>query len=128
MRRDGPSLRKYKVEVVGPRAVQERLVELVGAKNIHTVVVARVPDKRAAVGSTAWLGPYWGLVRGSPLVLGHTASAAAVEAAVGRLIDAHRLKPRTITVLADYDSIADNFVEIDPGAAAAAARAGGSPR
>ena len=57
--------RKYKVEVVGPRAVQGRLIELVGAKNIHTIVVARVPDKRAAVGSTAWLAPYWSLVRGA---------------------------------------------------------------
>ena len=119
--------RKYKVEAIGPRAAQERLVELVGAKNIHTVVVARVPDKRAAVGSTAWLGPYWSLVRGAPLVLGHTASAAAVEAAVGRLIDAQQLKPRTITVLADYDSIADNFVEIDPGTAVPP-RSRGPPR
>ena len=34
---------------------------------------------------------------------------------MNRLIAAHRLRPRSITILADYDSLADNVVEIDPG-------------
>ena len=93
------------------------MIAALGAKDIRTIVVARAPEKRAAVGSTAWLAPYWGLVRGAPVVLIHAASAAVAEADVGRLVRRHGLQPRTITVLADYDSIGDNFVEIESDAA-----------
>ena len=51
------------------------------------------------------------------MVLIHAASAAVAEADVGRLVRRHGLQPRTITVLADYDSIGDNFVEIESDAA-----------
>ena len=33
------------------------MIAALGAKQIHTIVVARAPEKRAAVGSTAWLAP-----------------------------------------------------------------------
>ena len=77
--------------------------------------MARVPEKRATVGATAWLAPYLGLVRNAPLVLSHAPSAALAEAEVNRLIAPRELRPRTITILADYDSLGDNVVEIDPG-------------
>ena len=38
---------------------------------VRTIVVARVPEKRATVGLTAWLAPYLALVRGAPMVLSH---------------------------------------------------------
>ena len=90
-----------------------------------------MPEKRSGVGQSAWLAPYLGLVRDAPLVLSHAPSAALAEAAVNRLIADRGLRPRTITILADYDSLGDNVVDIDappapPGplteAAAAAAR------
>ena len=112
------SHKRYKVQIVDPRAIALCFVGLVGAENIHTIVVARTPEKRAAVGATTWLAPYWSLVRGAPIVLGHTSSPAVVEADVARWIKVHRLQPRTITVLADYDSIGDNFVELTNGDAA----------
>ncbi len=113
------------------RAVENRLVEAIGPSGVHTIVVARVPEKRSGVGQSAWLAPYLGLVRDAPLVLSHAPSAALAEAAVNRLIADRGLRPRTITILADYDSLGDNVVDIDappapPGplteAAAAAAK------
>ncbi len=125
------SSHKYRVQLVPPRVAQDQMIAALGAKQIHTIVVARAPEKRAAVGTTAWLAPYWGLVRGAPVLLTHAASAAVAEADVGRLVRRHGLQPRTITVLADYDSIGDNFVEIEndsaplpPSDGAAAAVAG----
>ena len=76
-------------------------------------MVARVPEKRSGVGQSAWLAPYLGLVRDAPLVLSHAPSAALAEAAVNRLIADRGLRPRTITILADYDSLGDNVVDID---------------
>ena len=109
---------QYNIKVAAPRAVQDRIIKAIGPRKIPTIVVARVPEKRAAVGATAWLAPYLGLVRNAPLALSHAPSAALAEAEVGRLIAAGGLRPRTITILADYDSLGDNVVEIDPGVGA----------
>jgi hypothetical protein len=117
--------KKYEVEMVAPRAMQDRLIDLLGPEDIHTLVVARAPEKRTTVGPTAWLAPYIGLVRGAPVVLAHSANAAVAEADVARLIKAHQLQPRTMTILADYDSLGDNFVDIEGEAEPAAAAATG---
>ena len=103
----------YNIKVLGPRAVEDRLVAAIGPSGVHTIVVARVPEKRSGVGQSAWLAPYLCLVRDAPLVLSHAPSAALAEAAVNRLIADCGLRPRTITILADYDSLGDNVVDID---------------
>jgi hypothetical protein len=106
---------KYNITILGPRAVQDRLVDAIGRSGVHTIVVARVPEKRSGAGQSAWLAPYLGLLRDAPLVLSHAPSAALAEAAGNRLIADRRLRPRSITILADYDSLGDNVVDIDTG-------------
>ena len=48
---------KYRVQLVPPRVAQDQMIAALGAKQVHTIVVARAAEKRAAVGSTAWLRP-----------------------------------------------------------------------
>ena len=72
------------------------------------------PDDRADVGHTAWLAPYASFARGAVVVLTHAHGAAVAEADVQELIRRESLQPQTVTILADYASIAYRCVEIDP--------------
>jgi hypothetical protein len=101
-------------EVVPPRELEHRLVEVLGRDKIRNVVVARAPDDRADVGHTAWLAPYIGYARGSVIVLAHASAAAVTEADVRQLVERESLHVNTVTVLADYASIGFRNVEVDP--------------
>ena len=73
-------------EILPPRELEHRLVEVLGRDKIRNVVVARVPDDRADVGRTAWLAPYASFARGAAVVLVHAGAAAVAEADVRELI------------------------------------------
>jgi hypothetical protein len=104
-----------RVRLLTARQAQDRVLGRLGAENVRTVVLARVPDQALCVGQTAWMAPYLGLVRNGPLALCRTASATAAENQVGELIDRYDLKPQTATILADYASIDTETIEIDGG-------------
>ncbi len=72
-----------------------------------------MPDRAAGAGRSAWLGPYLAAARVLPLVLCRSQSAAEAEAAVAQLVGHEGLRPRTVTVLADYGSIGCNLVELE---------------
>jgi hypothetical protein len=116
-----------RVEVLSRRDVQDRLVAQLGPQNIRTVVVARVPDAAACQGRTGWLAPYWCLAREAPLVLCRTAHAAVVENEVQEFIARYGLRPRSITILADYASIGTEMAEFDAGPQKAKPHAAGAP-
>ena len=78
------------------------------------MVVARVPDDRADVGHTAWLASYLSSAHGAPVVLTHAPGPGVAEADVRGLMRRESLRPRTVTLLADYASIGYRYVEIDP--------------
>lgn len=101
-------------EILPPQALQHRLITLLGADKVRNVVVARAPDDRAKVGRTAWLAPYLSSARNAPVVLTHAQAAGVAEADVQQLIHRESLQPRTVTILADYASIAYRLTELDP--------------
>ncbi len=101
-------------EILPPRALQHRLIAVLGADKVHNVVVARAPDDRAEVGHTAWLAPYLSSARGAVVALTHAQGAAVAEADVRELIRRESLQPRTVTILADYASIGYRYAELDP--------------
>jgi hypothetical protein len=113
----GPTFRGA---VLGPHELQHALVAALGAEAVRNVVVARLPERASGAGKTAWLAPVLSAARGAPLVLAHAASPAVAEADVAELIRREGLRPRTITLLADYASIAQRVLEIDFGDAALA--------
>ena len=105
--------RKYKSEILGPEAIQHRLIAAYGVEKIRNVVVARAPDRGGVAGRSAWLAPYMSFAHGSAVVLSHSGVAAVTEADVAQLVQREGLRPRTVTLLADYGSIGLNIVEID---------------
>ena len=104
-----------KIEVLDEGAVQRRIIAELQPQQVRNIVVARVPEGKTT-GRTAWLAPYVSVVRGAPVVLCRSPGAADAEAKVRDLIDRNRLRPRTLTILADYRSLGTHAVAIDPGA------------
>ena len=104
-----------KVRVLSRRNIQDRLVARLGSESIATLVLARAPDLGELAGPTAWLAPYLGVVRGGPVVYCRTASAVAAERDVEEFITRYQLRPRSLTILADYASIGTELVDMDAG-------------
>jgi len=76
------------------------------AGSARTMIVARVPEVASGVGRTTWLAPYLSLVRGAPLLLVRSGKAAVIEQEVGALLKRQPLlRPRTMTLLGDYESL-----------------------
>jgi len=101
-----------RVKTLAAEALQERLVTALAATNVQNVLLARVPDEDDNAGATAWLAPYVSLARRAPLVLCDSDSAAEAQERVSRLVARQRLRPRSVTILADYGSIGTNLVQI----------------
>lgn len=103
-----------------------KAIDRIGREDVKTIILTRVPvqdlinaeqpDPDAwedeIAGQTAWLAPYVSLVRHAPVVLATNENAQAAENAVMRLIANHKLKPRTVTLLAGYTSIGTKQVTI----------------
>jgi hypothetical protein len=102
-----------KIQVLGPAELQSRLIGAIGPHNVRNIVMARVPDAKGATGRTAWLAAYVSAARRAPVVLAHSSIAAVAEADVQKVIERHQLRPRNITVLADYGAIGQNLVELE---------------
>lgn len=108
--------------VLAVEEIQRQVIARLGAENVRTIVLVRTPDPSTCVGQTAWLAPYWGLARGAPVAFTRNASAASAEAAVAELIERHglhprsALRPRSVTILADYISIRSELAEVPEGA------------
>jgi hypothetical protein len=100
-------------QVLPPREMEHRLVELMGRDKIRNVVVARAPDDRAEAGRTAWLAPHVAFAHGSAVILAHANAVTVAEADVKQLIERESLHVQTVTVLADYMSIGYRNVEVD---------------
>jgi hypothetical protein len=103
---------KQQVVVLAHEELPQRLIAALGAAKVRTVVVARVPDEVEGVGATAWLAPYVSLARGGPVVLCRSPTADETEARVARLIGQQEIRPRSVTIVADYCSIGTNTVTV----------------
>jgi hypothetical protein len=114
-RKLSPAARELSVtsKVMLPKDMAHCVVDCLGVKNIHTVVVARFPEARSGVGRTAWLAPYMSAVRGAPVVLVRSHAAVVAETDVQQLVEREGLRLRTVTILADYGSIGNNTVTIE---------------
>lgn len=100
------------LEQISLAAASAAVVADCGPERIRTLVLARQPDGARLVGRTAWLAPYVAAVRRAPLLLAAEADGLAAERMVFDFIGHHRLKPRTLTIVADYQSLASETIEI----------------
>ena len=96
---------RQKVEFLDGTSLSSRIIELLGASNIRNLILARVPQPETGVGAQSWIGPYLSVMRGAAVVLCSSADGTSAEEQVKDFITRHSLRPCTITILADYDSI-----------------------
>ncbi len=91
--------------VLDAAAVNRLVLQHIGTGNVRSVILARVPTDWPPAGATSWLAAYWSLVRRAPVVLCDSADGRHAEQRVAALLKTHALKPRSVTILADYNSI-----------------------
>ncbi len=98
------------VKVIGPKAqcmddqaISRRIIGKIGRDAVKHLVLVRIPDEW--FGKTAWLAPYYSLIRQAPIVFTYTPVAKQAEDEVYAFIDGYRVKARFLTILASYEAI-----------------------
>lgn len=86
-------------------AIYRLVLQRIGEKNVRNIVLARTPRGPPDVGKTSWLAPYSGLLRGAPVVLCDSFDGEKAEQEVLAFVHEYGLRPRTVTILADYGSV-----------------------
>ena len=84
-------------------ALVDRTVGLIGVKNIRNIILTRAPSPFA--GASSWIAPYLSVMRRAPVEVSASEAASEAEAQFTALVDRHDLRPATVTILADYESI-----------------------
>lgn len=93
------------VTTLGSGQAQHALVALIGPQRMRNVIVVRAPEGPAEWARSNWLAPYLSFVRGSAVLVPATGDAAAMETEMEAFVKVHKLRPRTVTLLADYQNI-----------------------
>jgi len=101
----GMSFPSQKTEFIGVEEAQKRLIEKLNARNIQNIVLFRVPDESADGKSVSWLAPYLSLIHRAALVPCYSSDPLAAESKLESVIRKYSLRPRTITILGDYEAI-----------------------
>ncbi len=101
-----------KIEILDRRALQQRLTGLARPEGIRTIVLARVPESDRRMGATAWLAPWVALARGGLVELCRSSGATNAENRVEEVVQRLQLHPRSVTILADYESIGTHLARI----------------
>jgi len=96
---------RFNTEVLGISSIQKRLVGAIGVNNIRNVILFRVQQETTDHDEVSWLAPYLSLMRSSVVVPCVSSDPLTAEEEVSRLIESFSLKPRTATILADYELI-----------------------
>jgi len=101
----GMSFPSQKTEFIGVEEAQKRLIEKLNARNIQNIVLFRVPDESADGKSVSWLASYLSLIHRAALVPCYSSDPLAAESKLESVIRKYSLRPRTITILGDYEAI-----------------------
>ena len=96
---------EQKIEILDTPTVQQQLVDTIGSANMQNIILFRVPDEFTESGDSCWLAPYLSLMRGAPLIPCYSSDPLTAEENAEAFTKTYSLKPRTATLLADYDSI-----------------------
>ena len=93
------------VQILDHGDAQEAIIRTLGPRNVRNVIVARAPNGPAEVARASWLAPYLSYVRKSAIVVASSHQPKIVENEVAAVVSAHKLRPRTVTILADHGAI-----------------------
>jgi len=101
----GISFPAQKTEFIGAEEAQKRLIEKLNARNIQNIVLFRVPDDSTGGKSVSWLAPYLSFIHRAALLPCHSSDPLAAESKLESVIRKYSLRPRTITILGDYEAV-----------------------
>ncbi|HUU18115.1 MAG TPA: C25 family cysteine peptidase [Sedimentisphaerales bacterium] len=101
----GISFPAQKTEFIGVEEAQKRLIEKLNARNIQNIVLFRVPEESANGKSVSWLASYLSLIHRAALVPCYSSDPLVAESKLESVIRRYSLRPRTITILGDYEAI-----------------------
>lgn len=104
---------KQEVEHFDAAALVKHFIAETGRENINAVVLTRIPEKtNQNQKSSAWLAPYYSLIRNAPVTMTDSGETDEATSQVMRLIDEQKLTPRSVVILGDYESIERRTVKI----------------
>lgn len=95
----------FNTVICDPGFIQEKLVRGLNPASIRNLVVMRAHDYFDGSGESSWIGPYLALMRNALPVCADSHDAVILEEKIWQVIRKYKLKPRTLTLLADYDTI-----------------------
>lgn len=96
---------RHKTEIIDIKETQKRLIQKLRAPSIQNIILFRVPDNSTDEGSISWLAPYLSLIHGSALVPCYSSEPSSAQSKIESLIRKYSLRPRTITILGDYEAV-----------------------
>lgn len=96
---------RQKVRILQRGDAQAAMVATLGPQNVRNVIVVRAPEGSAAAARACWLAPYLSYARKSAIVVEKSRHPATLERGLDAFVIAHNLRPRTVTILADYEAI-----------------------
>ncbi len=101
------------IEHLDADTLEKRLTVEVGKEEINVVTLTRLPeDASRRDKASAWLAPYYSIVRDSPVVMSNSADAGEAAEKTKNLIEGNNLNPRSVTILGDKEAIGQRTVEI----------------
>jgi hypothetical protein len=100
----------YEVEQLDATSLAGRTIGLIGTDRVRNIILVRTPDSEHEEGNSSWMAPYLSVMRRAPVVLCSTGAARDAEERVINLVERYNLRPETVTILADYDSIGTKSV------------------
>ena len=95
----------HKTEIIDIKETQKRLIQKLRAPSIQNIILFRVPDNSTDEGSISWLAPYLSLIHGSALVPCYSSDPSKAQSKIESVIRRYSLRPRTITILGDYEAV-----------------------
>jgi len=93
------------VKILDHGDAQAAIIRKLGPGNVRNVIVVRAPNGPAEVARASWLAPYLSYARKSVIVVATSHQPEVVEAEVAAVVSAQRLRPRTVTILADHGAV-----------------------
>jgi len=85
--------------------LEKGIVAALNPSKIKNIILTRIPSYQYKIGEICWLASYLSLLHGSPVVLVNNTDGIKAEEKVLDFLERHNLYPRSLTILADYESI-----------------------
>lgn len=98
-------LLKPSVTVINSGQAQKKIVSRLKASSIRNIIVTSVQREHSTGEGNFWLASLLSCIRRAPVLFCRKNDPAALETLCRGFIDRHNLAIRTITILADYESI-----------------------